>query len=215
MHGEVLWRRYRTVVDGITALHPSNKRDRQSGTEERVLTVGLLSTAPARIAEDVHVGRPEVKALEDARMAVMQSLGVLDTPFDADRRGHFPDSRDIERGRKPDGLRKFRGALAEDSVQGFAPPIVGRHAEARDGPGLIHELRGLLLQRHAVYQVSRSLLRGQTGVHERQRADFLRASAGQEEETRKNRDDPDSAPTEPVSCRRTDGPHCDPVTGYS
>ena len=33
--------------------------------EERIFAVGFLAAAPARIAKDVDVGRPEIEALED------------------------------------------------------------------------------------------------------------------------------------------------------
>ena len=55
--------------------------------QERVFAVGLLAAAPARVAEDVDVRRPERQATKDAALAAPQELMVLGAPFVADRRG--------------------------------------------------------------------------------------------------------------------------------
>ena len=44
------------------------------------------------------------------------------------------------------GLGKLRGAVHRYAVQRLAPPVVGRHAEPRNGPCLIYQLGGLLLE---------------------------------------------------------------------
>src|ERR1700689_3424536 len=148
-------------------------------------------------------------------MTLTLCVGMLIWPFGADPRGHLADSRDVEGGGKPDGLGKFRGAFAEDPVQGLAPPIIGRYAEARDRTGLIHELRGFLLQRHTVHQVNGTLFSRKTWVHERQRGNVFCADAGHEAETRDDHDPPESSANGHISWSRGDGPHREPATGNS
>ena len=65
VHGEVLGRGDDAVVLRIVALHAGDEGDAHARGEERIFAVGFLAAAPARIAEDVDVGRPEVEALED------------------------------------------------------------------------------------------------------------------------------------------------------
>src|SRR5215469_17213580 len=51
---------------GIGTLYTRDECVAHSGGEEWVLAVGLLAAAPARIAEDVDVRRPEGQSVEDA-----------------------------------------------------------------------------------------------------------------------------------------------------
>ena len=64
--------------------------------EKGILPVGFLAAAPARIAEDVHVGGPEVQAVKDERVSVPYRLGIHHPPFDADVDGHRMDPRRVE-----------------------------------------------------------------------------------------------------------------------
>ena len=68
MHGEVLGRGDHAIVVRIVALHAGNEGHAHAAGEERILAVGLLAAAPARIAEDVNVGCPEVEAFQDVAM---------------------------------------------------------------------------------------------------------------------------------------------------
>jgi hypothetical protein len=58
-------------------------------------------------------------------------------------------------------------ALVEDPVQRLGPPLVRRHAEPRDGRGLVPELRGLLRHRHPRDEVIDTPVDGQPHVAER------------------------------------------------
>ncbi len=78
---------------------------------------------------------------------------VDDAGFDADIDGHGVDAGRVEGGRQADGLRVLGSAVDGDAVQRLAPPVIGRHLETRNGARLVDELRGLLLERHAMHQV--------------------------------------------------------------
>ena len=146
----------------LQALHEG---DAHARGEERILAIGFLATAPARVTEDVDVGRPEREPLVTLVLAARQEGMVLGARFVADGGGHLGHQRGIERGRQADRLRKHRGtAGAGHAVQGFVPPIVFGHLQARDGGRGVLHLRGLFLQRHARYQIGGARLQRLRGV---------------------------------------------------
>ena len=175
MHCEMLRSRNHPVVFRIVALHPRHKRHRHPPRQKWILAIRLLPASPARIAKDVHVGSPEIKAFEDVAVPRALGLHVLDAPLDADRRRHLMNARCIERRRQTDRLRELRRPVHRDPMQRLAPPVVGRYVQTRNGARLIHQLRSLLLQRHPLHQVRSPLLRRQTRVHVRQRRRLLRS----------------------------------------
>jgi hypothetical protein len=127
--------------------------------EHRVLAPGLLPAAPARVTEDVHVGREERQALVPPGPAPLSRRVVLGARLVRDRLGHAPHERVVERRGQGDGLREDGGrARARHAVQGLAPPVVGGHAEARDGGRVGDELAHLLLERHAPDEIGHALL---------------------------------------------------------
>ena len=164
VHDEVLRGRDGEVVAGVRALHSRHVRYRHLRGEERVLAVGFLTAPPARVTEDIDVGCPEVEAVKDGRAAGAHRLPVHDPSLDADVVGHLMNTRGVEGRAEADRLREFSGAVHGNPVQGLAPPVVRRHAEPRNRPGPVDELRDFLLQRHAMHQVRRAHLRRQAGI---------------------------------------------------
>src|SRR3954452_916390 len=77
------------VVARIVTLQAGDVGDRHTACEVRVLAVGLLTTAPAWIAEDVDVRRPEIEAFERGRVSLLHRLSVLDAPLDTDGFRHL------------------------------------------------------------------------------------------------------------------------------
>src|SRR5205085_6863875 len=112
--------------------------------EVRVLAVGLLAAAPARVAEDVDVRRPEGEALVARALAPPRELVVLGPRLVADRGRDVAHEGRVERRRHPDGLGEHGGrARAGHAVEAFVPPLVGGYPEAGDGRRVVHELRDL------------------------------------------------------------------------
>ena len=132
--------------------------------EERILAVGLLAAAPARVAEDVEVRGPEIETSHDADVSGAHVLHMLDAPLDADIDRHRMNCRDVESRGQADRLGKLGYAAIDHSVQRLAPPVVGRNVEPRNGARLVHQLRGLFFQGHAVDQVGCPLFGCQTRV---------------------------------------------------
>ena len=163
--GVVLGRGDRAIVLRIIALHAGHKGNAHARSEERIFAVGFLSAAPARIAEDVDVGSPEVEALKEHAGAVFANrLHVLDAPFGADDFSHLVNRRRVEGGGQPDGLGKLRGAAVDDAVQRLAPPVVGGNIKPRNRARLVDQLADLFIQRHAMNDVGGTLLGRQAGI---------------------------------------------------
>jgi hypothetical protein len=164
VHGIMLRRRNRAIIMRIVALHSGDVRNRHAAGQERILAVGFLSPAPARIPKDVHVGRPEIEPFHRARIALLHRFVVLDAAFDTDRLRHLVNGRSVECGGERDRLGEFRRAFGRNSVKRLAPPVVSRNSEPRNRARVVDELRGLFLQRHAAHQVLCPNLRRERGV---------------------------------------------------
>ena len=157
MHGEVLGAGvgFQHGRLGI-ALQAAHDRHAQLAGEIRVFAVGFHPAAPARVAEDVDVGRPKRKSLILPHRSRFAGLAVLDPGLVGNGREHGFDLFRIERGGHADGLREHRGAaVAGYAVQRFVPPVVGGDAEPRDGLGFILDQGRLLLERQLREQVGR------------------------------------------------------------
>ncbi len=86
VHGEVLGRGYQLEVFGIVALQAFDEFDAHACGEERIFAEGLHAAAPARIAKDIDVRRPEGEAGEAAAIVVAKGLVVLGAALDRDDR---------------------------------------------------------------------------------------------------------------------------------
>ena len=143
--GEVLRRGDDARVRGVGALQPLHEGDAQCAGEIRVLAVGLLPAAPARIAEDVDVGRPDGQALIQAPIGVQRPRIELRPRFDRDDIADLPDQIGVPRRGHAHGLREDgRRPVARDAVQPLAPPVIGGQVQRRLGRGLVDQLRRLL-----------------------------------------------------------------------
>ena len=152
-------------VGGVVALEAFDEGDAEAGGEEGVFAVGLLAAAPAWIAEDVDVGRPDGEAVVDGVDVVADGLVVLGAGFGGDDGGDLVDEGRVPGGGHADGLREHGGvAGAGDAVEAFVPPVVGGDVEARDGGSGVDELRDLFVEGHAGDEVVDALLGGERGV---------------------------------------------------
>ena len=149
----------------MVALQAAHHGGAEFAGEIRVLAKRLLAAAPARVAKDIDVGRPEGEALILAAVAGGDGGVVLGAGLVGDHAGNALHERAIPRRAKPDDLRKHRGAtVAPDAVAGFAPPVVGGHAQTLDRVVLVHQLVDFLGQRQIGQQCFNALRYRQTGV---------------------------------------------------
>jgi len=117
-----------------------------------------MPSAPARVAEGVDVGGPEV---EVCAAAVGKGAG-LGADDDAD----FLDQGVVEGSGRGDGLGELGGGtelvapgdapVVGDAVEGFIPPLVGAEAEAGDAGGVAGDSKECQLSHQ-----DESMLRGE------------------------------------------------------
>ena len=72
VHGIVLRCRNGQVVLRIVALQSGHVGNAHAAGEEGIFAVGFLTAAPARIAKDVQIRRPEIEASHDAGVSLAQ-----------------------------------------------------------------------------------------------------------------------------------------------
>ena len=163
MHGKVLGTGVRLQHFGIgIALEAPHDRHTELAGQVRIFAVGFHSAAPARVAENVDIGRPEGKPLVLALLARFPGEPVLDPGFVGDGREHGLDLVGVERGGHTDGLREHRGAaVAAHAVERLVPPVVGGNAQTRDGGGIEFDKGHLLFQGQLRQQIGRAYLGGQ------------------------------------------------------
>ena len=165
VHREMLRRGHQLKVVGVVTLQPFNEFDAHAGSEKWIFAKGLHAAAPARIAKDIDVRRPEGKPRETAAIIVTNGLVVLGAALNRDDPRDPAHERGVPGGREADGLREVRrNAVARHAVQRFVPPVVGRHAQSRNGRCDIECLADLFLERHTADEVFGTDFRRKSGV---------------------------------------------------
>ena len=154
-----------------------------------ILAVGLLAASPARVAEDVDVGRPEDEALVEVALvardpAVVHRAGLVgDAGRDAQHEVGVP------RRREADGLREHRRPSgAGDAVQRLVPPRELRDAQPIDGRGALDHQRHLLVKREPPDEVVDTRVDREIGVAERHRHGRLREGPAWDHQAGQNRE---------------------------
>src|ERR1700760_1310243 len=105
----MLRRRDGLVILRIVPLQTFDEGNAQPRGQIWILAVYLLPPAPARIAEDVDVGRPDGQTKEDRVVIVLQRFDILCARLICDHRCYTMDERRIPRGCQTNSLRKDRG----------------------------------------------------------------------------------------------------------
>ncbi len=144
---EAMTQRFRTAVDcevlgagrgfEIARIIPLQARHERRGhlpRQERIFAPGLLTATPARVAEDIDVGRPEGQALIPARLPLAaQRRVVLGTGLVPDGAADAADQGGIPGGGQADGLGKYRRApVAGHAVERLVRVVVGGDAQPGD-----------------------------------------------------------------------------------
>jgi len=139
MHRIMLGRGDSLKIFRIVALQARNESHAHSGGKKGIFTVGFLSSSPARIAEYVDIGRPEIQTLVDVSPSLADGLVVLGSGFLTDGGCHLVNQWRVKGGRKADGFRKDgRRSRTGDAVQRFAPPVVLGHLQTGKGARLVY-----------------------------------------------------------------------------
>ena len=165
VYGKVLGRGHHFQIFGIVPLQPGDKGQAHARSEIGILTVGLLPSAPARIAKDVDVRRPYGQAKVDAVVAVGDGIGVFGSRFGGDGVSHGMHQAGIPGCGQANGLGKDGGiAGACHAMQPLVPPGVFGDAQPRNGRRGHGHLGDFLFRRQAPDQVGDALLDGQRRV---------------------------------------------------
>src|SRR6202012_3525283 len=93
-------------VLGVIALHAGDEGYAHAAGEVRVFAVGLLAAAPAWVAEDIDIRRPEGEAVEDTVVAFLLGVIVLGAGFGGDDVAHRVQHLRVPGGGHADGLRE-------------------------------------------------------------------------------------------------------------
>ena len=161
VHRVVFRRRDHAEILGIIALQPGYKSDAHATCQERIFAVSFLSSSPARIAKDIDIRRPKIQSFHDVAPAGLYCLLVFRASLRPNHDGHIVDERVVKSRGESDGFWKdCCGAGICDPVQRLAPPVVCRNLQFRDSACLVHQLGGLLFERHPLNQVIDALIDG-------------------------------------------------------
>ncbi len=141
-------------IAGVGALDSLDEPRRQRAGEIGILAQRLLPAAPARIAEDVDVGRPEGEAEVAVEIMLALRLIVTRAALHRDRAALGEEQVAVPaRGHRDRLGEDGRLARARDAVERLVPIVVGRDAEPRDRRRDILHLRGLFLKRHPADEI--------------------------------------------------------------
>ena len=156
---------YRAQMIEVVALNSADEGDAQAAGQERVFAVSFLAAAPARVAKDVDVGRPEGEPVEDAVVALSLRLVVLGAGFLRDDVAHALHDGAVPGGRHADGLRKHGGIPGpRHAVESLVPCLVIGHAETGNGGGPVFKLRRLLFESHLAHEGVGAFARGEIRI---------------------------------------------------
>ncbi len=158
MHGEVFGRCDCEVIPGIVALQSGDISYAYAAGEERVFDVGLLAAAPARVAKDVQVRRPEIEPTHNAGVPSRRFCTCLMRPSTQICAAMVFMPRGIEGRSQSDGLRILGHAFVDHSMQGLAPPLIRRNIEAWNCCRVVLHFQGLLGQGQTMDEISGTLL---------------------------------------------------------
>ncbi len=166
---EMLRRGGQLEVLRVVALETLDEGHSHTAREVRILPVGFLAPAPARVTKDVDVGAPESETMVLAAVALAGELMVLGPGFVRYGRRHPAHQLRIEGRGQRDGLRENSGdARPAHAMEGFVPPVVFGDVETGDGLGIIDHLGDFLLKGQPTEQVLHALIERKVGVEERE-----------------------------------------------
>ena len=168
VHGKMLGTGHGLQVMRVVALQTVHHGHAHLACQVGVLTVGLLSASPTRVAEDVDVGCPIGEAIVLGHIALPEAFVEEGTPLGAGHVAHAAECLGVEGGSHTDGLRKHGDLFlgAGHTVERLVPPVVGRNAQPLNGRGIVLHQFHLFLQGEAGDEVIHSLLDGEFGVAE-------------------------------------------------
>src|SRR5262249_59389091 len=113
----------------------------------RIFAIGLLTSSPSRISEDVDIGTPECQSFVSSVIALTNRVVILCARFGGDHIRNAMHQISIPGSSESAGLREAgRDTSARDPVEAFIPPIESRDVQPWNRRGRIHHVLNLLYQ---------------------------------------------------------------------
>jgi hypothetical protein len=139
VHGIMFRRGGDLDIIWIIPLQSLDEGHPQAARQIRVLAVGFLAPAPARIAKDVDVEAPKRQPFLLSVIPVSESFMVFGPGFRGNHICDFAHQFRVPSRCETDGLRKHgRDACPRHSVEAFVSPVVFGNVETGDGPRNVH-----------------------------------------------------------------------------
>jgi len=133
----------------------------EAAGEIGVFAIGLLAAAPAGIAKDIDIGRPEGQALVDQSFSFTDEFVVFGAGFVGDGGCHAVLHVLIPSRGEADRLWEYSCRPgAGHAVEALVPPVVFGDTEPGDGRGGVHHLANLFFESHAANEVVHPLVEG-------------------------------------------------------
>ena len=152
MHGIMLGAGSR--LHGIpVSLQPLHISHTHPAGQIGILSISLMSAAPAGITENIHIGSPEGQALVNVTVFFSGICIVFSTSLGGNHIRHLFHQCGIKGGSDADRLWKNRSLSCScHPMDAFVPPVICRHSETGNGGSSVFQLGSLFLQRHLCHQ---------------------------------------------------------------
>ena len=137
MNGKMLRTGSRFPVFAISLKTFYKSRSQLSG-KIRILSVGLMSSSPSGITEDIHIRRPERQSLINIPVVLFHIFIVFRSSLCRNHLCHIMKKLCIETGCQSDRLWKnSRLSASCDPVKTFIPPVIRRYSKSFDSRRII------------------------------------------------------------------------------
>jgi hypothetical protein len=148
-------------VMGVVALESLDKSNPQRGGEVGVFTISFLTSAPARVTENVDVRRPNSEAGVNLADALLSSFVMFGPGFIGDGRGNLMEQLRVPGSGQTDSLGKHRRYPSPaQAMQPFIPPVVLGHIQVLNSRRIKEHLGDFFCQRHFRNQVVNASFEG-------------------------------------------------------
>ena len=148
MHGEMLAAGGGFQILAVS-LQSADKTNTQSAGQIGIFSVGFMTSAPPRIAENINVRTPDSQSLINIPVTVAALSVVFCARFIGNHACYLFLQFFIKHGSQTDRLREYGGGTcAGHTVQRFVPPVIGGNSQPVDGRRVIFQLGSFFLQRH-------------------------------------------------------------------
>src|ERR1700679_1843289 len=137
----VFWRCDNLEIFMIASLQGFDESNADPRCEKRILPVGLLTSSPPRIAEDIDIWSPQIQPIIDGMVAMRDRIGILCTRFSRDDRSLPADEIYVPARGHADSLRENSCISRNgDAMNRLTPPVICGYPKSRNCGSLVLHL---------------------------------------------------------------------------